>query len=64
MSEKSVRLYVVGSGDAELQSLIKQGLLALGKGCHESAVSENCVELLDTLSQDEIPIIIKPYNAA
>lgn len=64
MSDKNVRLYVVGDGDAELQSLIQKGLSELGRQCEQSAVTGDCCAMLDTLSDNEIPVIIKPYTAA
>lgn len=63
MSEKKVHLYVVGEGDAELQSLIEKGLSELGCGVETTPVGTDCAALLDTLSEDEIPVVIKPYNA-
>ncbi|MCW9089071.1 MAG: hypothetical protein OQK54_06040 [Gammaproteobacteria bacterium] len=63
MSEKKVRLYVVGAGDAELQSLIEKGLSELGRAVATTPVGTDCAALLDTLSEDEIPVVIKPYNA-
>ena len=62
MTSKRVRLYVVGEGDAELQSLIRQGLSELGQGCEQTVVGSDCCALLDTLANDEIPVIIKPFN--
>lgn len=64
MSNKNVRLYVVGDGDAELQSLIEKGLSGLGRTCGKTAVESDCCALFDTFSDDEIPVVIKPYNAA
>jgi hypothetical protein len=64
MSNKNVRLYVVGEGDAELQTLIQKGLSEIGRECQQSAVTTDCCALLDTLSDDEIPVIIKPFAAA
>lgn len=64
MSDKSVRLYVVGEGDAELQSLIEKGLSQIGRQCEETVVGNDCCSLLDTISDEEIPVIIKPHNAA
>lgn len=63
MSNKSVRLYVVGEGDAMLQSLIEQGLSALGRQCDTTPVGADFCALLDTISDEEIPVLIKPYNA-
>lgn len=60
MSNNKVHLYVVGEGDEMLQSLIERGLSELGQDCDKTSVMTSCDSLLDTLSMDEIPVVIKP----
>lgn len=64
MSKKAVRLYVVGEGDEMLQSLIEKGLSELGRQCDKTPVGSDFCALLDTISDDEIPVLIKPYTVA
>lgn len=64
MSEKSVRLYIVGEGDALLQSLIEKGLSEIGRQCESTMVNSDFSALLDTISDEGIPVLIKPYPAA
>lgn len=59
MSEKSVRLFIVGEGDVQLQSMIEKGLLELGRKCETTAVTAGAAAILDALNDDEIPIIVK-----
>lgn len=63
MSNKEIHLYVMGDGDPELQAMIEQGLTELGHHCSTTAVASNCATLLDALSVNALPIIIKPYNS-
>lgn len=62
MNNKNIHLYVIGDGDPELQSMIERGLMKLGKNCTQTFVTTGCTTLLDGLSGNELPIIIKPYN--
>lgn len=64
MSNKAVRLYVVGEGDAMLQSLIEKGLSELGRQCETTSVGSDFGALVDSISDEEIPVLIKPYTAA
>ncbi len=64
MSNKAVRLYVVGEGDAMLQSLIEKGLSELGRQCGATSVDSDFGALIDSISDEEIPVLIKPYTAA
>ena len=63
MSNKEVRLYVVGEGDGMLQSLIEHGLSELGHKCNKTPVKSDYATIIDTLTENEIPVVIKPYNA-
>ncbi len=59
MSEKNVRLFIVGEGDAQLQSMIEKGLQELGRKCEKTAVETGAAAVLDNLNDNEIPIVIK-----
>lgn len=59
MSEKNVRLFIVGEGDAQLQSMIEKGLLELGRKCETTDVETGAAAVLDNLNDNEIPIVIK-----
>lgn len=63
MSAKKVHLYVVGEGDTALQSMIERGLQELGHDYIQTPIVTECATLLDMLSNNELPIIIKPYNS-
>lgn len=60
MSERNVRLFVIGDGDAELQSLIMAGVSELGRTCEQTRIESDAAAILERLAKDEIPIVIKP----
>lgn len=60
MSEKNVRLFIVGDGDPELQSLIEAGLSELGRACEITSVAAGPAMILDALGEGEVPVVIKP----
>jgi len=57
---KSVRLLIIGGGDPELQQLIEAGFAEIGQIFESSSVDEDGVSILDYLSSDEVPVVIKP----
>ena len=59
MSEKNVRLFIVGEGDVQLQSMIEKGLLELGRKCEKTVIETDAAAVLDNLNDNEIPIVIK-----
>jgi len=57
---KNVRLLIIGNGDPELQQLIEAGFAEIGRTCETSSFDEDDVSILDRLSSDEVPVVIKP----
>ena len=60
MSEKNVHLIIVGDGDLELQQLIEKGLSEIGHGCESMSVDDGPAAIMDTLSDDQVTVVIKP----
>jgi len=60
MSKKNVHLIIVGDGDPELQQLIEKGLSEIGHECEKTAVDAGPDVILDSLSDDQVPVVIKP----
>lgn len=60
MSIKSVHLVIVGDGDPELQQLIEKGLSEIGHGCESTSIDAGPAAILDTLSDDQVAVVIKP----
>ncbi len=57
---KRVRLLRVGEGDPELQALIEKGLTELGHPYLVGSVEGEPEAVLDSLSDAEIPVVLKP----
>lgn len=57
---KNVRLLIIGNGDPELQQLIEAGFAEIGQTFESSSLDEDGVSILDCLSSDEVPVVIKP----
>lgn len=60
MSKKNVHLIIVGDGDPELQQLIENGLSEIGHKCEKTAADAGPAVVLDSLSDDQVPVVIKP----
>lgn len=60
MSNKSVHLVIVGDGDLELQQLIEKGLSEIGRGCELTSIDAGPAAILDSLSDDQVAVVIKP----
>ena len=60
MSKKNVHLVIVGDGDPELQQLIEKGLSEIGHGCESTSIDAGPAVILDSLSDDQVTVVIKP----
>lgn len=60
MSKKNVHLIIVGDGDPELQQLIEKGLSEIGHGCEKTSVDAGPAVILDSLNNEQVPVVIKP----
>lgn len=60
MSKKNVHLIIVGDGDPELQQLIEKGLSEIGHGCEKISVDAGPAVILDSLNNEQVPVVIKP----
>ena len=60
MSKKNVQLVIVGDGDPELQQLIEKGLSEIGHGCKKTSIDAGPAAILDTMTDDQVAVVIKP----
>ena len=60
MSKKTVHLFIVGSGDPELQQLFEKGMSEIGHSFEMTSIDAGAASVLDALNDEQVPVVIKP----
>ncbi|MCW8936119.1 MAG: hypothetical protein OQK98_15510 [Gammaproteobacteria bacterium] len=61
MSNKNkVHFFITGEGDPELEKLLEKGLGEIGQGFDKTSIDAAPAVMLDALSNEQVPIVIKP----